>query len=344
MAEAELAQIRAVSLTNYIEVARVVGLEPYEMLKQERINPDLLADPESRLSARAAVELLERSAEAAGCETFGLLLAECRTVASLGPLSLLLKHLPSPRAVVRDMIRYRRLMAEVVLLQLHDDGETAIISCDLAPQVAVRQASELSMAYTYRLLTELSGGRWHPAAVHFRYPPPADLTAHRRFFECPLDFDSAYNGFSCPSAWLDIRNPSADQAMADHARNLLESATFSSGDDGVADRVRNSICLLIHGGRTRIEHVADNLALNPRALQRLLEKEGVTFADLLNDTRRMLASRYLSSSHHSLGAIAELLGYSAQSSFTRWFSAEFGTTPTNWRNRTQRRNEHARAA
>lgn len=330
--QGELAQIRAVSLTNYLETARFVGLDPYVMLRDERIVPDLLADPESRISARAAVELLERSAEASGCETFGLLLAECRTVASLGPLSLLLKHLPSPRAVVENLIRYRRLVTEVVLLELRDDGETAIIRCDLTPQVARRQATELVTAFTYRLLTELSGGRWRPSAVHFRHPAPADRAAHRRIFECPLDFDSAYDGFSCPSGLLDVRNPSADEAMAAHARSLLESAPGLSRAEGIADRVRNSIYLLIRSGRTRIENVADNLALHPRALQRLLEKEGVTFADLLNGTRRELALRYLSASNHSISTIGELLGYSAQSSFTRWFSSEFGVPPLSWRN------------
>jgi AraC-like DNA-binding protein len=342
--EAELAQIRAVSLTNYVEVARFLGLDPYAMLREQRISPNLLDNPENRLSARAAAELLERSAEASGCESFGLLMAECRTVASIGPLSLLLKHLPSPRAVIEDLIRYRRHMNDVVLLDLEDDGEMATFHCDLAPQVALRQATELATAFAYRVLTELSGGRWYPYVVHFRHSPPADAAAHRRFFQCPLDFDSLCNGLSCPSAWLDVGNPSADEAMADHARQLLEAAPFPSDEEGIADRVRNAIYLLIHGGRTTIEHVADNLALHPRALQRLLEKQGVTYADLLTETRRELAMRYLSAPHHSLGAIATLLGYSAQSSFNRWFSAEFGTTPASWRETAEAETRAARAA
>ncbi|WP_439685595.1 AraC family transcriptional regulator [Cupriavidus oxalaticus] len=34
----------------------------------------------------------------------------------------------------------------------------------------------------------------------------------------------------------------------------------------------------------------------------------------------------------SLGRIAESLGYSSYGSFVRWLTAQFGMTPTRWRN------------
>jgi AraC-like DNA-binding protein len=34
---------------------------------------------------------------------------------------------------------------------------------------------------------------------------------------------------------------------------------------------------------------------------------------------------------YSLSRIGSLLGYSVPSSFTRWFTAEFGQTPGKWR-------------
>jgi len=56
--------------------------------------------------------------------------------------------------------------------------------------------------------------------------------------------------------------------------------------------------------------------------------------------RRDLAMRYMENPNFSLGRVAELLGYSMPSSFTRWFRAEFGQSPAVWRkmnqNKTQR--------
>ena len=43
--------------------------------------------------------------------------------------------------------------------------------------------------------------------------------------------------------------------------------------------------------------------------------------------------RYLQNSGYSLGHIADMLGYSMPSSFTRWFNAQFGMPPATWRSR-----------
>ncbi|MNG40322.1 Helix-turn-helix domain protein [compost metagenome] len=41
--------------------------------------------------------------------------------------------------------------------------------------------------------------------------------------------------------------------------------------------------------------------------------------------------RYLENPGYSLGRIADMLGYSMPSSFTRWFIAQFGMPPASWR-------------
>ena len=53
---------------------------------------------------------------------------------------------------------------------------------------------------------------------------------------------------------------------------------------------------------------------------------------------RELAIRYLANSSQSITMVAQLTGYSALSSFTRWFIAEFGTPPGKWRRTTLARN------
>src|SRR6185503_10060864 len=83
--EAEvLPRVRAVSLTNYFEVARFVGLDPYEMLRRANISPTALADPDHLLASAPVTKLLEDSARESGCLSFGLLMAEPRSVASVG--------------------------------------------------------------------------------------------------------------------------------------------------------------------------------------------------------------------------------------------------------------------
>jgi AraC-like DNA-binding protein len=133
------------------------------------------------------------------------------------------------------------------------------------------------------------------------------------------------------TAALDAPNPAAESAMARNAQRYLDMLVADSAGGSLAERARRSIALLLPAGRATLEQVGDNLGLHPRALQRLLDKEGKTFASLLNGARRELALRYLAGSAHSISAIAQLTGYASPSSFTRWFAAEFGLSPAAWR-------------
>jgi len=68
--ESRAANDTTVALTNYIEVARFAGLDPYEMLRGARINPDQLIDPECRIPARARADVVD-SARLSAARTSG---------------------------------------------------------------------------------------------------------------------------------------------------------------------------------------------------------------------------------------------------------------------------------
>jgi AraC-like DNA-binding protein len=326
-------QVRARALTNYVEVARFVGLDPYKMLARAKISPEILADSENPLGAIPVGKLLVDSARESGCASFGLLMAECRTLSSLGPVSLLLRHQSTAREAVEAMIRYQGLLTEILSMSIEDEDGQSIIRVSLIGGYGGEQSIELVLGLACRGISEVVGGRWHPDAAHFIHRAPADLSVHRRVFQSHLIFESDFNGLVCATASLDRPNPAAESAMARHAQRYLEmiAASAVAPDGSIGERARRALYLLVPAGRATLEQVADNLGVHPRTLQRLLDKEGRTFATLLNDVRRELALRYLSGTSHNVTAIAQLTGYATPSSFTRWFAAEFGVAPAQWR-------------
>lgn len=333
-------QIHTAALTNYFEVARFVGLDPYEMLRRVRINPATLDDPDALLPSGAVADLLEASATESGCESFGLLMAESRTLPSLGPLSLLLAHQGTARDVLDALVDYQSVLNEVMSLDVEhvpqgggseDGGALAIIRAGFIGGYDGRQAIELLMAIICRTVSEVVSGRWHPDLAYFRHSAPADLSHHMRIFQCPLIFDAEFNGLVCSEAALDAPNPAAETAMARHARRYLDMLVPDPADGSVSERARRVLYLLLPAGRATLEQVAANLGLHPRALQRHLEREGRSFAMLLNEVRRELALRYLASPAHSVTSVAQMTGYATPSSFSRWFSAEFDMSPAQWR-------------
>jgi AraC-like DNA-binding protein len=328
-----MAQVRAASLTNYFQVARFVGLDANAMLKRARINPAMLGDPDGRLPRSAVNFLLTESARESNCISFGLMMTETRTLAQLGPIALALRHQDSMRGVIDALSRYQHLMGDTLALSLEERGEEVAFKLGVIDGTGSieRQGMELAMGILYRAMVEVAGGQWRARAVHFRHPAPGDLSVHKRVFGVPLVFDSDFNGFMTTNAALDARYGTTDTEMARYAEIYLDLLAPSPFAASVTEQVRNSLSLMLPLGRATLEQISENLAMPPRTLQRLLDKEGHSFASLLNTVRREKAEDYLTHSSHSVGEIARMTGYSTPSSFARWFYTEFGVTPASWR-------------
>jgi hypothetical protein len=230
---AALPHVRAVSLINYAEVARFVGLDPAGMLRRAGIDPAELADPEHLLDAGRVAGLLEASARQSDCPMFGLLMAESRSVASVGAVGLLLKHQRTARDMIEAVIQYQRLFTEVLAIGAEELDGAILIRTGLAAGIGGPQSTEYVMGLVCRIVSEPTGGRWHPESAHFLHDPPGDLAVHRRIFQCALAFRSDFNGFVCPADSLDAPNPAADSIMARHARRYLDMLVPDPADGSI---------------------------------------------------------------------------------------------------------------
>lgn len=324
--------VRAAGLTNYLEVARHLGLNPQQLLRDVGLSLTILDNPEQRVPTATAIALLENAAQASHCQSFGLRMAESRQLADFGAISLLLTHQATLRDALATIARYRHLVNESLAIYVEEQGKLVILREEILsdPPMQSRQAIELAIGVLFRLCSALLGSHWRPLSVNFTHDAPEEPQVHRRVFGCQLEFGSEFNGIVCLAADLDKPNPVADPAMARHAQRFVESLPAAS-EQTTLNEVRKAIYLLLPMGRASIEQIALSLGLNVRTLQRRLEEGGVTFSDLINEVRRGLVVRYMENPRYSLSQIADLLGYSVPSSFTRWFSSQFGKTPASWR-------------
>lgn len=324
--------IRAAALTNYFEVAAHLRLNPQPLLRKVGLSRARLADPEQRIPLTAVVELLEASAKASGCPTFGLRMAESRQLSNFGVVSLLLSHQPTLRAALLVIMQYRHLLNESLAMHVEEAGKIVIIREELVGDEALqtRQSIELALGVLSRMGSAVLGPHWQPISVEFTHRAPKDLQVHRRVFHCPVHFGAEFNGIVCQAADLDRSNPNADLAMARYAKQFVESLPRPS-QTSIVHEVRKAIYLMLPMGRATIEQIAEGLGLNVRTLQRQLEVAGAVFSDLVTEVRRELVVRYMENPAYSLASISELLGYSIPSSFTRWFSVQFGAAPQQWR-------------
>jgi AraC-like DNA-binding protein len=324
--------VRTATLTSYLQVAEELGLNPQAELSAVGLSLALLATPDKPIPFSAALALLERSAQHSQCNTLGLRMAERRKVADFGASSLLLTHQRNARDAILMSIQYRHLLNDALLLAMEEQGPLTRVREEFltdGAQPAV-QAVELGVAMVVMTVQAVTGFHWRPQSVHFTHSAPDNLDVHQRVFKCRLEFNSGFNGFTCPTSDLLQENPAADPTMAAYARAYVETLPgHNSGS--VATDVKQVVYLLLPMGRASIKQVAQVLGRNVRTLQRELDDSGASFTDILNQARRELALRYLDSRRTDIGQIAGLLGYARPAAFTRWFSQQFGMAPLQWR-------------
>ena len=112
--------VRYATIGHYPVVARDVGLDPAAMLRAHGLGPAPQDQSEQRIPACAVMALLEDTAARSGRDDIGLQMAEHRTIATLGPLSLALRE--EPDVARDDGVLADRRVADVGLVSVrwHD--------------------------------------------------------------------------------------------------------------------------------------------------------------------------------------------------------------------------------
>ncbi|MER6106432.1 AraC family transcriptional regulator [Streptomyces sp. NPDC001832] len=334
--------VRNAALSSYVEVSQSPGVDPQALMKRVGLDPVGLVVQDRWISGAAVIQLLELSAAASHREDFGLLLAERRRFSNLGPISLVIREEPDVRSAIELLVRHEYMYNEMLRSRLSEASGLATlkVSLELGEAMAARQATELAVGAFHQVLRSFLGARWQPASVCFTHGAPADTRTHRRIFGPVVEFDQEFNGIVFQTSDLDALNPMSDPLLRTYARQYFESIAVSR-DTTALGRVRELIEVLLPTGRCSIEQVAGSLGVDRRTVHRHLSASGETFSSLLNATRTQLAEQFVANPRRSLTEISGLLGFSAPSAFSRWFSERFGCSPSQWR--TQRTRQQALA-
>ena len=331
-------QARYAALSGYGALGDSLGLDWAPLMRGVGLDPAGLAVQDRWIPAAAVARLLEISAAASGREDFGLRLAGLRQLANLGPLALVIREEPDVRSVLEMLIRYEHAYNQAISIALSEaDGLATIrVDLDLGEPAGARQATELAVGALHRIHRQLHGARWQPLSVCFAHGAPADLGTHLRIFGPVLQFRREFAAIIVRAGDLAAPNTIADPLLRPYAHQFL--ATLGPpGEDTTLARVRALIEALLPAGHCSIVQVARSLGVDRRTVQRRLAASGQSFSSLRDAVRADLAERLVPNPRRSLTEIAEELGFSEPSAFSRWFRGRFGCSPSQWRSQTMTR-------
>ncbi|GIZ10855.1 AraC family transcriptional regulator [Pseudomonas sp. NCCP-436] len=325
-------------LQGLVEHLQRRDIAPERLLAHVQLTPEILSQRDQRIAASAYLSLLGAGVRLSGDDNLGLHLGEAVRPGYYGVLGYLVMSCATLADALHRQARYAALVGGLGLVSLDDepsrDGSEPLVAHrwkPLLPQQQRQQCEETLAGW-------VSFGRWisgldiAPTEVRFQHPAPPDIREHQRIFRCPVLFGQADNALVFPRRLLGVPLGQADaqvQRMLDaYAERLLGELRSSHA---VLDQARLVLSRQLPEQGPDLEAVAGALALSPRTLQRRLREAGLSFSQLVDETRQQLALHYLRDPALELAEIAFLIGFSEPSSLTRAFRRWTGESPGEYR-------------
>lgn len=311
------------------------GLDSGALFRKAGINPALMHEDGARLPASQMDRLWRLAFEHGADLALGLDYALHFRPGNLYVLAFGLYSSLSLQQASEHLMLPLRLLSYAAIVNCHvSDDEFHV---DVAPTYpgSVHEKQIYFHAVLLGIWRSLSNTPLRPARLELRdIAEPKDAAVKARitdFFGCPVIFNSSRCRISLPLALATAPLPAGNAGLVEEADQLIHRYLEALDQQHALHEVVHKVIAKLSSGQFDRVSVARELGISPSTLQRRLAAEGVSFTQLLNDTRRNLAGLYVRESRRPIKDIAYSLGFADLSNFTRAFRGWFGMTPRDFR-------------
>jgi AraC-like DNA-binding protein len=313
-----------------VDFAAARGHDPEQLCRSVGTHLATLRDPDARIPFGLAERIGMRAAELCADPNLGLHLAQdVRDPRVFDAGILLMMASPTLGASFERMERYQRFWADgqrFVLLPTAAGVCLRHVRRDPIGEYQ-RHSDECAMAEFVLGARVLTGREIAPSVVRFRHPAPADTREHAALFHCPMEFGAEYAEVEVDRATLDLPLPTANETYYAIFQLQVERALARlPASNGITDGVRAAARAALASGDCSLSGTARALGISPRTMQRKLQAEGTSFAELIDALRQEMAAAYLAQ-NVPVAEVAWLLGYADPSAFHHAYKRWTGTTP-----------------
>ena len=279
--------------------------------------------------------LLELAAQKSGNDAFGLQVGRDAAPHQLGPAGAIALTSETLGEALGNLARYLPYQLQNTAASFVRNGAACRFEYRILDGRVLqhRQEAELTISTILNLVRRCLGKSWTPDEVHFEHPQPPGVHVHRQVFGAPVFFSMRTNLLAFPDPGLSRPMPDRDSERLEARCATLLQLSGSTGVLGLTDQVAGEIRSRLPSGYPHIDGIADALRMTRWTLQRRLAEHGKVFSELVESTRRGLAEVHLATPHMSIREIADQLGYSELSAFTRACARWFGAPPSRVRER-----------
>jgi len=309
------------------------GIDAEQFVRDGGYAPEMFRDPSARLPT-SVVDIASRvAAERIVDPAFGLRAARCWHPSNLGALGHAWLASSTLRTALNRLERYNRILSEKATYRLEDAEKGLRLVFDSRRKDVALAAPGVDFALS--ILVDMCrmnfGASLRPLEVTLRRERPSQPAPWEHFYGCRVQFGAQQDSFLLSRRDADLALPIANRQLAGTLDAVLAKQLAELDRSNVAARCKAALVERLASGESPEEDVARDLHMSRRTLQRKLAEADLTYQQLVDDTRRDLALRYVEDPGKSITEITFLLGFSGQSAFTRAFRRWTGRSPTDYR-------------
>jgi AraC-like DNA-binding protein len=324
---------RASTLGPIADVVSATGGSIERVFRRAELPIRLLESPDALLPLRDHFRLLATASRELRDEAFAARLGRQTSIAGLGVYGKWVTQAPTlSEAIHRAGTSLPHMMQSATRLTVRRHGEEVHWSYELAdPATEGRPQNEmLAISYMIVVVRHFAGASWRPNRIMVGGLP----ASARRSIDEQMGADTLIcdrpGTIVFDHRLLMAVNPHLTRTDGLDADELARIFDIPAPDD-LPGNIRVLIDLELLGGCPDLSRVVRRTGLSKRTLQRRLAELGLSFSDLLRDTRQRRAIDLLCQSERSITEIALMLGYRDPAHFSRAFETWSGVAPSRWR-------------
>lgn len=308
------------------------GVDSARIFRAAGIPPSLLKnDPMCRLPVDTVAKLYKVCVDVTHNVYFGLTVAKFIHVSNLHALGYALAASSNLMAFCQRLERFFRLASQACEIEINETEHEVSLRVKLLVTVC-GETQDALMGFVVLAMRQLYKPDFNPLRVGLSHPKPREGgEPYEALFKAPVSFAQ-------PEPLLvfsrsDLQQPLAGDCaeLAQLNDNLATNYLVRLDKNDVVATVRQKIIEYLPNGDCSRDKVAGAMCISPTTLQFKLSQCDTSFNELLDTTRKELASSYVQQSSLSITEITFLLGFSDTSNFTRAFKRWEGVSPTNYR-------------
>ncbi len=307
-----------------------MGASRPKLLAAIDVQDAALRNPIGRVPQSVLIDLFITIEREFGDPAIGMRMATAAKPASFSDLGFVAIFASTIGEMMQSIVNIQGFRQNVWKVELDITGRPAKLRWNVSDSDAHRLESclEFSAASYAHLYTSALPTRMAPQMMYLRHQPRFSEATYAELLGCPVVFGAQETRMEFSRSQFGLPLPRACPLLQHRIQE-----TYAQAVRWMAEGRRYTALSFLYlaselnKSPLKLERLAASFAMSERSLRRKLVEEGYPFRQLLEKVRRDLCDLYRMEGSRTMGEVAEQLGYSELSAFTRAHKGWYGVSP-----------------